>query len=151
MKDPSHAAMDPGPRIPLWIERVTIREQYSLPMVSDAGRRNVLAAAVLGTSLAPFMVSALVVALPTIADEFSADASTLGWVTSAFFISAAVFLVPLGRIADLHGMKKVFLAGLGVYLASSNLCPSPCSSSASPSGACTSPRGSLPHSLAPCG
>ncbi|HVP25900.1 MAG TPA: MFS transporter [Methanomicrobiales archaeon] len=91
-------------------------------MVSDAGRRNVLAAAVLGSSLAPFMVSALVVALPAIADEFSADAFSLGWVTSAFFISAAVFLVPLGRIADLHGPKKVFLAGLGVYLASSVLC-----------------------------
>jgi predicted MFS family arabinose efflux permease len=30
--------------------------------------------------------------------------------------------VPLGRIADLHGVKKVFLAGLGVYLASSILC-----------------------------
>jgi len=91
-------------------------------MVSDAGRRNVLLATVLGSSLAPFMVSGLVVALPTIADEFSADAVSLGWLTSAFFLAAAVFLVPLGRIADLYGVKKVFVAGIGVYLASSLLC-----------------------------
>jgi MFS family permease len=52
------------------------------------------------------MVAALVVALPAIADEFSADAVTLGWLTTVFFLSAAVFLVPLGRIADMHGAKK---------------------------------------------
>ncbi len=91
-------------------------------MVSDAGRRNVLIASVLGSSLAPFMVAALVVALPTIGDEFSADAVSLGWLTNVFFLSAAVFLVPLGRIADMYGVKKVFVTGIGVYLVSSLLC-----------------------------
>ena len=91
-------------------------------MVSDAGRRNVLMASVLGSSLAPFMVSALVVALPAIGDEFSADAVSLGWLTTVFFLSAAVFLVPLGRIADMYGVKKVFVMGIGVYLVSSVLC-----------------------------
>ncbi|MDD1658647.1 MAG: MFS transporter, partial [Methanomicrobiales archaeon] len=90
-------------------------------MVSDVGRRNVLTAAVLGSSLAPFMVAALVVALPAIGDEFAADAVSLGWLTNVFFLSAAVFLVPLGRIADMHGVKKVFVTGIGVYLVSSVL------------------------------
>ena len=81
-----------------------------------------LLASVLGSSLAPFMVSALVVALPSIADEFGAGAVSLGLLTNVFFLSAAAFLVPLGRIADLFGAKKVFLAGLGVYLISSLLC-----------------------------
>jgi EmrB/QacA subfamily drug resistance transporter len=90
-------------------------------MVSEPGRNNVLTASVLGSSLAPFMVAALVVALPAIADEFSADAVSLGWLTTVFFLSAAVFLVPLGRIADMHGVKKVFLAGVGVYVLSSVL------------------------------
>jgi MFS family permease len=103
-------------------ERITIPGVPSLPMVADPGRRAVLAATVLGSSLAPFMVSALVVALPSIADEFSADAAALGWLTTVFFLSAAVFLVPLGRIADMHGVKKVFLTGIGVYVVSSVLC-----------------------------
>jgi MFS family permease len=91
-------------------------------MVSDAGRRNVLTASVLGSSLAPFMVSALVVALPAIGDEFSANAVSLGWLTNVFFLASAVFLVPLGRIADMYGVKKVFVTGIGVYLVSSILC-----------------------------
>ena len=90
-------------------------------MVSDAARRNVLIAAVTGSSLAPFMVSAIIVALPAIADEFSADGVTLGWLASVFFLAAAVFLVPFGRVADRYGAKKVFLAGLGVYAASAVL------------------------------
>ena len=91
-------------------------------MVSDASRRNVLIAAALGSSLAPFMVSALIVALPSIGREFSADSASLGWVTSIFFLAAAVFLVPAGRIADLSGIKRIYTIGIGVYLLSALLC-----------------------------
>jgi MFS family permease len=90
-------------------------------MVSDSSRRKVLLAAALGSSLAPFMVSAFIVALPSIGREFSADAAMLGWVTSAFFLAAAVFLVPIGRLADRSGIKKIFTAGIGVYAISSLL------------------------------
>jgi MFS family permease len=75
----------------------------SLSMVPEQGRGSVLAAPVPGSSLAPFMVAALVVALPAIADGFSADAVSPGWLTTVLFLPAAVFLVPLGRIADTHG------------------------------------------------
>jgi len=91
-------------------------------MASDAAKRNVLIASALGSSLAPFMVSALIVALPTIGHEFSADTATLGWVTSIFFLAAAMFLVPIGRIADIHGVKKVFTTGILVYFLSVLLC-----------------------------
>jgi EmrB/QacA subfamily drug resistance transporter len=37
-------------------------------------------------------------------------------------LAAAVFLVPFGKLADIHGRKKVFLAGILVYTASSLLC-----------------------------
>jgi MFS family permease len=91
-------------------------------MASDTAKRNVLIASALGSSLAPFMVSALIVALPTIGREFSADTASLGWVTSIFFLAAAMFLVPLGRIADIHGVKKVFTTGIFVYFLSVLLC-----------------------------
>lgn len=91
-------------------------------MVSDVSRRNVLIAAALGSSLAPFMVSALIVALPSIGKEFSADAASLGWVTSIFFLAAAVFLVPFGRIADQSGIKRIYTIGIGIYLLSALLC-----------------------------
>jgi MFS family permease len=90
-------------------------------MVSDASRKKVLIAAALGSSLAPFMVAAFIVALPAIGKEFSADSAMLGWVTSAFFLAAAVFLVPFGRLADRSGIKKIFTAGIVVYALSALL------------------------------
>ena len=86
-----------------------------ISMVSDSSRRKVLLAAALGSSLAPFMVSAFIVALPSIGTEFSADSAMLGWVTSTFFLAAAICLVPVGRLADRSGIKKIFTAGIGVY------------------------------------
>ena len=93
-------------------------------MASDTAKRNVLIASALGPSLAPFMVSALIVALPTIGREFSADTASLGWVTNIFFLAAALFLVPFGRIADIYGVKKVFTTGVFVYFLSVLLCSS---------------------------
>lgn len=85
-------------------------------------RRIVLFTSALGSSLAPFMVSSLIVALPTIGRDFSADAVLLGWLTTVFFLAAATFLVPLGRFADIYGVKKIFAAGIMVYGVSAFLC-----------------------------
>ncbi|MBF0203202.1 MAG: MFS transporter [Desulfamplus sp.] len=61
--------------------------------------------------LTPFMFSAVGVALPAIGREFSAGAVDLGLVEMVYILGVALFLLPLGRFADIHGRKKVFLAG----------------------------------------
>lgn len=71
--------------------------------------------AVLAGFLTPFDLSSVNIALPTIASEFSMDAVTLGWVATAYLLASAVFLVPFGRMADIHGRKKIFSAGLVVF------------------------------------
>jgi len=71
--------------------------------------------AVLAGFLTPFDLSAINIALPTIASEFSIDAVTIGWISSAYLLASAVFLVPFGRIADIHGRKKIFSAGLMIF------------------------------------
>ena len=91
-------------------------------MVSDSSKRNVLMASAFGSSLAPFMVSSMIVALPTIGHEFSGNPELLGWLTSIFFIAAAIFLVPFGRIGDRYGVKKIFTLGMAVYFFSAILC-----------------------------
>lgn len=88
---------------------------------SAGSKRLVQVIAALGSSIAPFMVASLIVATPAIGEEFSADVSLLGWVTAAFFLSAAAFLVPFGRVADIRGARKVFTAGIAVYLLSALL------------------------------
>jgi EmrB/QacA subfamily drug resistance transporter len=78
--------------------------------------------AALAAFLTPFMSSAVNVALPVIAGEFAMDAVSRYWVNIAFLLVAAVFLVPLGKVADLYGRKKVFAGGLLVYTLASLLC-----------------------------
>ena len=76
----------------------------------------------LAAFLAPFMGASVNIALPSIGREFKADAVQLGWVATAYILAAAVFLVPFGKLADIHGRKKIFLVGIFVYTAASLLC-----------------------------
>jgi len=59
----------------------------------------------------PLMGAAVNVALPNIGIEFSLDAVMLSWITMAYLLASAVFLVPLGKIGDMWGRKKMFLLG----------------------------------------
>jgi EmrB/QacA subfamily drug resistance transporter len=68
------------------------------------------------------MGSAVNIALPAIGAEFRLGAVSLGWVTSAFLLAAAVFLLPFGRLADIVGRKRVFVAGLTVFAIATLLC-----------------------------
>lgn len=88
----------------------------------------VLVVATLSAFLTPFMSSALNVALPQMGKEFSADGVTLGWVANAYLLVAAMCLVPLGKIADLRGRKRIFMFGTWIFAATSLLlvlAPSP--------------------------
>lgn len=63
----------------------------------------------------PFVISSVNVALPAIQKEFNADAVQLSWIATALLLAVAVTLVPAGRIADIHGRKKIFTWGLFLY------------------------------------
>jgi EmrB/QacA subfamily drug resistance transporter len=74
-----------------------------------------LVAATLASFLTPFMDSAMNVALPVIGREFAMDAVLLSWVRMAYLLAAAMFLVPMGKIADISGRKKIFTYGTVVF------------------------------------
>jgi EmrB/QacA subfamily drug resistance transporter len=84
-------------------------------------KRTALVVSTLAGFLTPYMGSAVNVALPAIAAEFSLKAVTLGWVATAYMLAAAVFLVPLGRLADIRGRKKIFLLGVTLFTGASVL------------------------------
>ncbi len=65
--------------------------------------------------LTPFDLSAVNIALPTIAGEFSLDAIELSWVSSAYLLASAAFLVPFGRIGDIFGRKKILTGGVILF------------------------------------
>lgn len=80
-------------------------------MYSQAGKSILLFISSLASFLVPYTVSSLNVALPAIGSAFSLDAVSLGWVTTAYLLVAAVFMLPFGRFADLYGRKRVFILG----------------------------------------
>jgi EmrB/QacA subfamily drug resistance transporter len=91
------------------------------PEPGPAVKRAALAVSTLAGFLTPFMGASINVALPSIAHEFSMPAVSLSWVATAYILAAAVFMVPFGRLADIHGRKKIFTAGIAVYTVSSGL------------------------------
>jgi EmrB/QacA subfamily drug resistance transporter len=77
--------------------------------------KSALFVATLSSFMGPFIISSVNVALPAIQKEFSADAVTLSWVATALLLTVAIFLIPMGKIGDIYGRKKVFAWGLAVY------------------------------------
>ncbi len=62
------------------------------------------------------------VALPQIQHDLHFSQSSLTWVINAFLVTFGSFLLLAGRLGDLAGRKRVFLAGLTVFTFASLLC-----------------------------
>jgi EmrB/QacA subfamily drug resistance transporter len=62
------------------------------------------------------------VALPAIQHDLHFSQGNLTWVVNAFLVTFGSFLLLAGRLGDLLGRKRVFLAGLVVFTAASILC-----------------------------
>ncbi|MGZ3635946.1 MAG: MFS transporter, partial [Syntrophales bacterium] len=90
--------------------------------VSDVNKKVTLLVTTAASFLTPFMGSSINIALPSIGQEFSMSAVLMGWVAYSFLLAAAAVLVPIGKIADLWGRKRIFSIGLVVYTLSSFLC-----------------------------
>ena len=54
------------------------------------------------------------VALPTIAEEFNTDLPTIQWVVIIYALTIAALLLPMGRLSDLVGRKKIYIIGMVV-------------------------------------
>lgn len=74
---------------------------------------------------AQFMValdfSVLNVALPALGDDLGMSRSALQWAVTAFALPSGGFLLLFGRIGDLYGRRRLFLAGLALFGAASLL------------------------------
>jgi len=59
------------------------------------------------------------VALPTIGSDLNFDQDNLSWVINAYILAFGGFLLLGGRLADLLGRRRVFIAGLILFAAAS--------------------------------
>jgi EmrB/QacA subfamily drug resistance transporter len=88
---------------------------------NSALERSALIVATLTSFMGPFMISSVNVALPAIQADLQLDAVQLSWIATAYLLAVAIGLVPAGKIADIHGRKRIFATGLVVYTIGASL------------------------------
>ncbi len=76
----------------------------------------VLIISVISSFFTVFLSSALTIAVPSIASEFSMDNILQNWVTMVFFFVVAIFTVPVGQISGKYGLKKSMILATILYL-----------------------------------
>ncbi|GAA0673146.1 MFS transporter [Kitasatospora atroaurantiaca] len=69
----------------------------------------------LGTSIAN-------VALPTLAQAFTASFQEVQWIVLAYLLAITTLIVSVGRLGDLTGRRRLLLAGIALFTVASVLC-----------------------------
>ncbi|ASB48627.1 MFS transporter [Alkalitalea saponilacus] len=85
-------------------------------------QKSALAIVTTTSFLGTFLISSVNIALPAIEEVFEMNALTLSWVITGFLLSSAILLLPLGRWADLTGIKRIYKTGATIFAISTILC-----------------------------
>lgn len=90
---------------------------------SEASLRSVILAVASAQFLLPFMMSGVGPLLPAIGRDLSASAMQLSLINAVYSLSLAIVYLVSGRVGDILGRKRIFLAGLIIFTCMSGLIP----------------------------
>src|SRR3954471_758191 len=101
-----------------------ITDIVTIAKSESASRRKWMALVVvcLGQLMMVVDMTIVNVALPVIQRDLRFSQANLTWVVGAYLISYGSFLLLAGRLGDLLGRKRVFLAGTAIFTAASLAC-----------------------------
>ncbi|MDT7952712.1 MAG: MFS transporter [Acetobacteraceae bacterium] len=85
-------------------------------------RRWAVATIVLAVGMASLDTSIANTALPTIAIDVQASPAASVWVVNAYQLALVATLLPLSTLGEIHGFRRVYLWGLGLFTIASLLC-----------------------------
>jgi len=85
-----------------------IREKAGSPAM-------VLATVCIAQFMAPFMLTAVGVALPSLGRDLGASAMQLGLIEQLYVVSLAMAMLTFGRFGDIVGQRRVMLPGLALF------------------------------------
>ena len=97
----------------------------STPVVSGCVERSkpwVLAATILGSSMASIDSTAVNVALPVIERDLNASVTAMQWVINAYSLMLAALMLIGGSAGDRFGRRRVFMIGVAIFTAASVCC-----------------------------
>lgn len=87
-----------------------------------SNKNKILFIMMMASFLTPFTSSALTLSLPDIGRDYGASPNELGWVLEVFLLASIVCLLPMGKLADRLGKRRIFLWGTILFTVSSALC-----------------------------
>ena len=97
----------------------------SAPSVAPCSARKapwVLAATILGSSLAFIDGTVVNVALPALQADLNATVVDVQWVIEAYALFLAALLLVGGSLGDIYGRKRIYIAGVIVFAIASTFC-----------------------------
>ena len=89
--------------------------------MSRTRRWAILAAMLLGTTLAVVDSSILNISVTPIMEEFRTDLGTAEWILTSYNLAFAVFMIGLGSLGDTIGRRRLYVAGELTFVAGSAL------------------------------
>jgi EmrB/QacA subfamily drug resistance transporter len=101
-----------------------MHETFDTALDADTDRRRWTALVVLCAGFLMIILDQTIVnvALPSIQTDLGFSQSALAWVVNAYLIAFGGLLLLVGRLGDLIGRRRIFLAGLTVFTTASLAC-----------------------------
>ncbi|MEV5839278.1 DHA2 family efflux MFS transporter permease subunit [Nocardia sp. NPDC052112] len=94
----------------------------STPIVSAVTQRWVLVLGAIASLMAALDTLVVATALSTIRHDLGASLQTLEWTVNGYNLSFAVLLMTAAVLGDRFGRKRMFMVGLGMFVAASASC-----------------------------
>src|SRR6476620_2532060 len=91
-------------------------------MLSERTRWLALIVLCLGTLMEVLDTTIVNVALPCIRTDLHFTVDSLAWVVNAYMLTFGGFLLLGGRMGDLFGQRRIFLAGIALFTVASLAC-----------------------------
>jgi EmrB/QacA subfamily drug resistance transporter len=102
-------------------ESLILSSSASVPC-AEAAQPWILAATILGSSMAFIDSTVVNVALPTLQTTFRASVVDVQWVVESYGIFLSALILAGGALGDLFGRRRIFVIGVGVFAAASIAC-----------------------------
>ena len=72
--------------------------------------------------MGPIDASVVNVAFPRLSEVFNVSVDVVGWVSMTYLLVLSSFLLSFGRLGDMFGFRRIFLAGNAIFTVASVLC-----------------------------
>src|SRR5512142_329749 len=99
-----------------------MEKSTSTSQASDRRKWLVLLAVGIGTFMSALDGSVVNTVLPVIRQTFQSQVATIEWVVVVYLLVVSGLLLTFGRLGDLRGQRRVYLAGFVVFVLGSALC-----------------------------